>query len=759
VIPPDTLLTLEQGRLQLESPMPPPGHRMPIDAFLKSLAEDQGAYAAGVILSGTGSDGTMGLRAIKENGGLTIAQAEPAEAKAAGFHRGMPDSAVATGLVDFVLAAEEIPAKIEDYGAHLHKIVRRKGKEGLRQEVERQLQKICAIILSRKGHDFRRYKPNTLVRRVLRRLQVQRMISIADYMDLLRRDGGEVDALFNDMLIGVTHFFRDPEAFQVLEQQVLPRIINQTADGGAVRVWVPGCSTGEEAYSIAILLREQMDVMERPPKVQVFATDIDETAIETARAGRYPKSIAADIPSDRLQRFFDRDHDYYRLTKAVRELCVFAYHDLLKDPPFSRLDLISCRNVMIYLDSDLQKRLLPVFHYTLNDEGFLFLGPSETVSQHSDLFRTVDKTHRLYQKRAEIARTIPGSSPAPSDKRPAAHCGTPSVMQSRTEQQDLMKLAQHRVLEHHALPFVLVNRQNHPLLFSGDTGKYLSQPSGAPTSNVVDMARRGLKLELRGALHRAASTGERVEKPGVSVVSNDGLRTICVIVEPIFADGASGYLILFQAEADSESSRAATSAPSGEDARVDALETELRSTKDALQSTVEELESSNAELQSCNEELLSMNEELQSSNEELETSKEEKQAVNQELEAKVEELSRSNSDLKNLLESIQTATVILDRGLRIRWFNAAATGVFRMIEGDRRRGITDLAARLDYEGLAEDAEKVLSQPCTIEREVDSRDDGGHYIMRLSPYRTVDEVIEGVVMVLVDITQRKQPSGV
>jgi two-component system CheB/CheR fusion protein len=752
VIPPNSSLAIGDGRLRLAPPASPRGQRLVIDEFFTSLARDQGENAACVILSGTGSDGTVGLRAIKEHGGLTLAQSE-AE------YDGMMRNAVATGLVDFVLRAEEIPAKLGDYFGRVDD-----GKRQVHAQSDpvNYLAPIAAILRAQTGHDFTNYRQRTIARRIQRRMHVLQIDQVSDFLERLRKDRREVELLLQDLLIGVTNFFRDPDAFAALEREVIPHLFEGKGGEDTIRVWVPGCATGEEAYSIAILLRECVARLGGGPKLQVFASDIDEHALDVARIGRYPATISNDISPQRLERYFLREDGTYRIVADLREICLFSSHDLLRDAPFSRLDLISCRNLLIYLNSDLQDRVVPLFHYALNRNGYLFLGKSENVTRHSRLFRPVENIHRIFRSRALVERNIPqfpltapgtGRRPVLARSLDAAHEPT------------LQAFAERQLLERYAPAYAVINADGELLQSSGRTGKYLELPPGAPDTNLFNMARPGLRLELRAAIQRASTTGRPIMRPKLMIGTNGGQQEIDLYVQPLhFGPPQEAlYMVVFQdlgaiaplvdpgAEPAEETEN--------EGSRVTQLEGELHVSRERLQTVTEELESSNEELRSSNEELQSMNEELQSTNEELETSKEELQSINEELQtvnaelnARVAELSRANNDMSNLLESTQIATVFLDRMLVVRGFTPAAKDIFRLVESDTGRPIMHVRPRVECETFQEDAERVLRTLATVERRVKSSENGTRYIMRMLPYRTTENVISGIVITFTDITQ-------
>jgi two-component system, chemotaxis family, CheB/CheR fusion protein len=755
VIPPNATLTIEAGVLRVKAPIEPRGVRMPIDSLFHSLAEDQGHRAVCILFSGTGSDGTLGLRSVKEHGGLAVAQT-PESAR----HDSMLRSAIGTGLVDHVLPPEEMPAKLLEHAAYLCNL-EAKGGGGLFDETGDQLARICGFLRRKTSHDFSRYKTATLVRRIQRRMLVLQIASASDYVERIRQDPREAEQLFRDLLIGVTQFFRDPQAFAELARDVVPQIVRQAGPDGAVRVWTPGCATGEEAYSVAILLKEEEARQEVRPRVQIFAGDIDDEALEFARQARYPEGIAEHVTPDRLRRFFTKENHSYRVAKEIRELCIFSTHNLIKDAPFSRLDLVVCRNVLIYLEADLQRHVASLFHYALRTGGYLFLGPSESVAGPADLFRTIDKKQRIFQ-RNETITAPPLTFPLPDRalvERPTARPWVPRT--ATAGQRDSVAALERILLDHYAPAWVIINAQGESVYFSPRTGKYLEPAVGTPSMDIVSMARKGLRLDLRAAIHKARKTGEPVVHEGVAVETNGDLQQINLIVRPLHegSDDSGLFLVVFQELGPPKSLKEAKKHKrSGEgDPLVEQLESELRMTKDHLQATIEEVETSNEELRSSNEELLSTNEELQSANEELQTSKEELQSVNEELETinaelgkKVEELDVANGDMQNLLQSTQIPTVFLDKELRIKRFTEAATRVFRLIETDVGRPIGDIAHRFET-NLIEDLKEVLRTLAPKDHQVRLADQTATYLMRILPYRRMDNVIDGVVLTFLDVT--------
>ncbi|MBN1532953.1 MAG: PAS domain-containing protein [Spirochaetes bacterium] len=769
IIPPNRDMAFLNGRLQLLEPATPRGMRLPIDFFFRSLAQDQRERAICIVLSGTGSDGTLGVRAIKGEGGMVMVQnTESTE------YDGMPRSAIATGLVDFVLPPAEMPDQLIEYAAHAFGKTSHTISIPPRSE-ENALKKIMILLRAQTGHDLSLYKQNTIMRRVERRMAVNQIDMISEYIGHLRKNTEEVDALFRDMLIGVTSFFRDQEAFAILYEHIIPRLFAGKPGGTAVRIWTAGCSTGEEAYSIAILIQEYLESMKRNLPVQVFATDIDSRAIEIARAGVYPASIAADISSERLTRFFamDQESGTYRIQKNIRDMIVFSEQDITKDPPFSKIDLISCRNLLIYMSGELQKKLIPLFHYALNPEGVLFLGNSETVGEFIDLFYPIDRKWKMYQCKEgarDAIRTTPGTILPPLTDEGAV---PRQYGKNRNEAKvPVRELAERELLCQYAPAAVVVNGRGDIVFIYGRTGNYLEPAPGDADMNVVRMAREGLRRELTSALHKVTALKEPVCNKNLRVQTNGNSITVNLTVRPMPMDPEAGvnaelYMVIFE---DAPSADPAPPLPpiteGGEatecDARIAALERELRTKEEYLQTTLEEMETSNEELKSTNEELQSVNEELQSTNEELETSKEELQSVNEELatvnaelQQKVIDLSRSNNDMNNLLAGTGVGTVFVDHQLRIQRFTPSVSSIINLIKTDLGRPLGHLVANIvGYDRLVEDVKAVLDSLIPIEIEVQTVA-GSWYMLRILPYRTLDNVIEGAVITFIDITEIKK----
>jgi two-component system CheB/CheR fusion protein len=775
IIPPNRDMAFLDGTLQLLEPAAPRGHRLPIDFFFRSLAQDQHERAICIVLSGTGSDGTLGVRTVKGEGGMVMAQLPESTE-----YDGMPRNAIATGLVDYVLPPAEMPAQLIAYVAHAFGAPLRPACT-LAPKGEDAMRKVFVLLRAQTGHDFSQYKQNTISRRVERRMAVHQIERLDEYVRHLQHTPAEVEALFRDLLIGVTNFFRDPEAFAALQEQVVPRLCAGKDAGAVIRVWVPGCSTGEEACSISILLHEQMALLKQSFKVQVFATDIDRQAIDLARTGLYPASIAADLSAERLARFFvpEPDGTAYRLHKSLRETLIFSEQDVIKDPPFSKLDLISCRNLMIYMGGELQKKLIPLFHYALNPGGVLFLGTSETVGEFANLFATLDRKSKLYQRkedgssahRRSMGKFLPPLSAGGSDIRLSAKV----LSESRLP---LRELTERALLQQYTPVGALINQRGDILYLHGRSGLYLEPAPGEAGMNILKMAREGLRRDLTTALHKAVAVGEPVHHPGLRVKTNGDFTTVDLTVRPVTAGPevtaeTTLFLVILEetppnAQPLPETTVTLDAVPdAGQnvtdcDTRVAALKRELRAKEEYLQTTNEELETSNEELKSSNEEMQSVNEELQSTNEELETSKEELQSVNEELatvnaelQQKVADLSRANNDMNNLLAGTGIGTVFVDHQLRIQRFTPAVTQVINLILTDVGRPVGHIVSNLaGYDCLVEDVRSVLDTLLPKEVEVRTKA-GAWYLLRIRPYRTLENVIEGAVITFTEITEMKE----
>lgn len=762
VLPADAIISIEARRLQLRRSSSR-RERKPIDILFSSLAIDQGEYAASVVLSGGDGDGTLGTKAIKERGGLTLAQVAGDHGPR---HPSMPDSALSTDFVDFALPAHEMGAKLAEFARLLKENDSVAGPDPERATARLE---ICAILHNQVGHDFAGYKSKTFFRRVQRRIQVTQLPTQDAYVQRLKDDPKEVSALFRDLLINVTDFFRDAEAFDKLAELVIPKIFEGRGAEDTVRIWVPGCATGEEVYSIAILLREYMDTLITIPRVQLFATDIDEHALAVARAGRYPEALLGSVSAERRDRFFVPEGGSFVLTKGVRDLCIFSPHSVIRDPPFSRLDLVSCRNLLIYFGADVQNLVLPTFHYSLRKDGYLFLGLSESIGRFSDLFAAVDQKHRIFRARESIS--IKPRLPMAVRSHPALELmGQPRHRANGSAPGAALRHAlESQVLERFAPAHVLVTRDGDIVHFSARTNKYLELAPGAPTRQLISLARKGLRLDLRSAFREAVESDASVSREAAPVLGEDGrLQLVNLTVEPLVERNGDDplYIVLFSDRGPSLSvAEAQARKPTADTAAIQHLERELRDTKERLQSLIEEYETALEELRSSNEELLSVNEELQSSIEELEASKEELQSLNEELNTvnaaltmKIDALDRANSDLQNLFESTQIPTVFLNRDLVIRSFTPAVKELFNILPGDRGRPLTDLRSRLALPGFIEDIQSVFDTGNVLEREVFHEQAATHFILRIAPYRGLDQQIEGVVITFVDVTRLAQATA-
>ena len=756
VIPPNKDLSLLHGVLHLLEPAAPRGLRLPIDFFLRSLAQDQQEHSIGVILSGMGSDGTLGLRAIKEKAGVVLVQ----EAATAKFD-GMPRSAIDAGLADIVAPADELPQKILTYLQRTPLLA--KSEVALEDKTQSALEKAVILLRAHTGHDFSLYKRNTLHRRIERRMGIHQISKMADYIRYLQENSQELDLLFKELLIGVTNFFRDPAAWEQLRKHALPELLARRTPGQALRAWVTGCSTGEEAYSLAMVFKEALEESKSRGNfaLHVFATDLDKDAINKARQGVFPANIAADVSPERLTRFFTKDDHGYRVCKEIRDLVTFAPQNLIMDPPFTKLDLLSCRNLLIYLAPEMQKKLMPLFHYSLNPGGILFLGSAETVGGFTDLFAPINAKARLYRRTESAlkpgyvefpssfsAPTSVGSQPHPAVKPPAS----------------LQSVADQLVLARYAPPAALCNDKGDIFYISGRTGKYLEPAAGKANWNIFAMTREGLRYELTNAFQKALRQKGPVTFCGRRTRTRDGEQCVAVTVQRLVEAGPLQGLVMIvftempapvETKAASVAGRSAK--PPAHAPRLAELERELQAAHEETRTAREEMQTSQEELRSTNEEMQSTNEELQSTNEEITTSKEEMQSlneelqtVNNELQTKVDELSQSASDMKNLLNSTDIATLFLDKDLNVRRFTPQATKIIKLIPGDVGRPITDLASELSYPELADDGRAVLRTLVPAEKPIGAKD-GRWFMVRIMPYHTLDDRIDGVVITFADIT--------
>ncbi|MDD5319841.1 MAG: chemotaxis protein CheB [Methylococcales bacterium] len=763
VCPPGKNLALLNRRLHL---MDSPKHNsanLPIDYFLRSLAEDIQEMGVGIILSGTGTDGALGLKAIKGVSGMTMVQ-EPKTAK----FDGMPSSAIAMGDVDFVLPAEKMGLQLIQYskGPYFQSIHTDQPEALVASEP---IQKIFILLRNRTGHDLSSYKPTTIKRRIARRMNIHQIKNPNNYVQFLQENPIELDKLFKELLINVTNFFRDADAFEALSKLALPKLFEGKPDNRELRVWVPGCSSGEEPYSIAILLKEYMEKIGKVHRFQIFATDLDESAINRAREGAFPSGIAADVSPRRLERFFKLEDSQYLISKEIREMVIFATQNLIQDPPFTHVDLISCRNLLIYLNAELQKEILPRFHYALNPGGILFLGTSESIGNFDDLFSTMDKKWKIYQRK-DTRTSFPVSklSQLPVRTKDLSRASFKSLS-SEFQAGNIARQIERLLLDRYAPVSVIINEHGKIVYIHGRTGKYLEPSTGQPSWNIIEMAREGLRLPLVSSLRLAAKKGEiEIVSNGLRVKTNGDFETIDLKFEKIIEPEALRdlYLVSFHPQINEDRIQPAAGTEKAsilidKPGEKEQLEQELFFTKESLRATIEELETANEELKSTNEELQSTNEELQSSNEELETAKEEMQSlneelntVNSELQNKVESLSETNDDMQNLLNSTDIATIFLDCSLKIKRFTRQAKAIIKLIDSDIGRPLEDLVSTLKYDRLIDDAKTVLQTLVYKDTEVQTVNDDW-YLLRILPYRTTENMIDGLVISFVDIGRLKK----
>ena len=766
VVPPNREMVIVQGALRLSAPEVPRSRRLPIDGFMSSLAEDQHERAVGIVLSGTGSDGTLGLRAIRDAGGTTLVQ-DPATAK----YDGMPESAIAAGNAGAVMAPEDMPAALLS-GAHPDGApvpgkavtpVRADGELWSSKPEGAPLIRLLMLVRSATGHDFSQYKKSTLGRRIERRMAQHDLTDIDVYIRYCTEHPAELRALFRELLINVTSFFRDPDAFAYLKQETLPQLLAGKAEKGPFRAWVAGCASGEEAYTIAMLLREHMDETHCEVKVQIYATDLDDDAIATARSGCYPSSIVNDLTPERLRRFFIREDAHFRIRKDIREMVVFATQNVIKDPPFTHMDLISCRNLLIYLEPKAQATLIATLHWALRPGGTLLLSPSESIGDKPTLFAAANLKWKISRAINSAPPMRGGAGVGPARFGPAATGGVP--MATPEKETNFAELTRRALLQSYAPASVVADADGNILFVHGETGKYLRPAPGQATLNVVQMAREGLQVELRAALRNAVQQGAPTLERQVYVKSDGETQAAVLSVRPLPDPGGNAGLLLvsFQDAAPAapavKSARAGAKAGTAEIALVADLRRELNYTRESLQATIEGQQGANEELKSANEELQSTNEELQSTNEELETSKEELQSLNEELltvngelQAKIEELARIQNDMKNLIDNISVGTIFLDQHLSIRRFTREATRMYRLVASDVGRPLTDIKSTLEGGDVIAAAQSVLDTLVPWNREMRT-EDGGSFLVAAHPYRTVDNLIEGVVLTFSDISAR------
>lgn len=754
VIPPNKDMAILKGILYLMEPSDARGFRKPIDFFLRTLAQDQGERAVGIIMSGTGTEGTLSLKIIKGQGGLSIVQ-DPKTAQ----YDGMPMSAINAGAEDIVLSAKEIPGLLMKYaGRRNFKPVNKVPEIFTENDL---LEKVFIIVRDETGCNFGEYKSSTVIRRIEKRMAINQIDRPENYIKHLQKNPEEILRLFKELLIGVTSFFRDKEIFEVLKEKIIPQIIKQKLGGETIRIWVPGCSTGEEAYSLAFLFNDAIREQNKNLKLQIFASDIDNDGINLARFGVYPKTISADVSSEHLVRYFMEETSTYHIKKEIRDQVIFAVHNIIKDPPFSKQDMISCRNLLIYLNAETQGKIFSIFHYALNPSGILFLGSSESLGAWTDIYDVLDRKNRIFKRRNVLNHRKPTIGHHLQDPLPPkVSLITPS---KKSDQDNLAMMTERLLLSNYAPACVIVNQRGDAVYFSGNTGKYLQPSPGEARFNIVDMAREGLKAPLRTIISKVRKSKKMEVRPGVKVRTNGSMQVIELCVRPIkHLHPDEDYLMI--TFADHQLEIATTSEVKTKHAdditEIEVLEQELSSTKEYLRITIEELEFANEEMKSSNEELQSTNEELQSTNEELETSKEELQSVNEELvtvnselQGKIDELDQTNDYLNNLLYSTEIGIIFLNSKLIITRFTPSMTQIINLIEGDLGRPIGDISSNLHYNNFEKDLKKVMESLISFKTSVKSKK-GIWYQMQITPYRTSKNVIDGLVVTFVDITKEK-----
>lgn len=754
LIPPKKNMTIFHGKLFLDEQTHDHGLNLPIDIFFRSLAEDTGERSIGIVLSGTGSDGTLGIRAIKGAGGVVMVQDE----STAKFD-GMPRSAISTGMVDYILPPEKMPEQLVNYAMHPFVSKMQREDKALKED-EDTMTKILALLRTRVGTDFTFYKPNTIIRRIEKRISVNQIDSIENYLSFINRSPNEAKILYKELLIGVTKFFRDGEAYDIIEKKVIPKIFEKKSPSDPIRVWTVGCSTGEESYSLAILFREQMEKIGKNYDVKIFATDIDKDAVEYASAGIYPDSIIADVSPERLKRYFKKSNNSYKVNEAIRQSVIFATHNILKDPPFSKIDLISCRNLMIYFQSIMQKKVLSAFRFSLNKNGYLFLGASETVGDLSQFFKVIDNKWKIYQNRDGGKSGVIQDFYVPNIPKAAA-LPTRAERDKAEVHSDSYIGKIRKKLEKDYLPASAIIDSDYKLIhvFS-DITKFLKVPQGKIDLNVLNMAHADISIALSTAIHKAVKEKKEIVYKDLTIRQEDENLSLNLIVRPIdeVSGAPSAAMVIFEeiptkepiTEAFEEYDRDTKVSQ-----RMEDLEQELKYTKESLQASIEELETSNEELQATNEELIASNEELQSTNEELQSVNEELYTVNSEYQSKIEELTELNNDINNWFSITEIGTIFLDLNLRIRKYSTGIEKIINLIENDIGRPVNHISYNFDYPEFFDDIEIVLKDLKPIEKEVKSKDEKKWFLAKILPYRTIENAVKGVALTFIDISELKQ----
>jgi len=756
VIPPNKSMSIFHGKLQLFQPLETRGLRLPVDFFLRSLAEDQRELSIGLILSGMGSDGSIGLRAIKEKNGIVMVQ-DPETAK----YDSMPRSAIEAVLADIVAPPQDLPGKLIGFLKHIPAV-----NPNISFEIKDQsaLEKIILLLRNYTGNDFSQYKKSTLYRRIERRMGVHKIDKIANYVILLQENPKEGEILFKELMIGVTNFFRDEKVWERLSQEIIPAYINQQPENTILRAWVPGCSSGEEAYSLAISFKEALQKISPPRNIslQIFATDLDHDAVESARKGLFPINIEADVSAQNLDRYFVKSDEGYRVINEIREMVVFAQHNLIMHPPFINIDIISCRNLLIYMDPELQKKILGLFYFSLNNNGVMVLGSSETLGTMGSLFEPTDSKLKIFKRASNAMAPDLINFPSSFSRAKPSPVEKPEALASHS---NIQTNADQLILQQFSPPGVLVNESGDILYISGRTGKYLEPSAGKANLNIFSMLREGLRNELHIAFQQVIKKKDSIVLHNLKVGTNGNSQNLNLNIQYIDKPGLlkGTVMIIFTdlpdvAEMKPQPRSKDKTLPSNREAE---LEKELQYTREEMQSTMEEMQTSQEELKSTNEELQSANEELQSANEELTSSKEEMQSLNEELQtlnaellAKIEDFARVDNDMKNLLNSTDIATLFLDKELNIRRFTIQATKIFKLIKSDIGRPFTDQVTDLIYPKMAEDAKEVLRTLVLIEKQIPGKN-GKWFSIRLMPYRTFDDRIDGLVITFIDISELKR----
>ena len=757
VIPPNKSMSISKGTLHLVEPAEIRGLRLPIDLFMRSLADDQHKHAIGVILSGMGSDGSLGLSAIKEHNGIVMVQ-DPVTAK----FDSMPLNAINSVAADIVAPANELPLSLINLLKHIPVV---KSDQGIEFQDKNSLERIISQLRIHTGNDFSSYKKNTMYRRIERRMGVHHISKIASYANFLTENPKEVEILFKELMIGVTNFFRDAPVWEKLKESVIPNLIANLHEGSILRAWVPGCSTGEEAYSLAMVFKEALEKVKPHGGIllQIFATDLDNEAIETARKGIFPANITADVSPERLNRFFTAQDENYLVTTEIREMVVFAQHNIIMHPPFTKLDILTCRNLLIYMDTELQKKILGLFYYSINPEGIVILGSSETLGTQSILFKSVDDKLKIYQRSSTLVAT-PGLFDFPSSFSRSKLTNMEQKMPVKLTP-NIEELTDKLLLQHFSPPGVLVNENGDIIYISGRTGKYLEPAVGKANLNIFAMLREGIRNEFPGAFRKALLQKEVVVLHNMKVGTNGGSQNLNVTIKRIDKPEPLNGMVMIIFTDLPQVAATGLDTKKGKETIISMmqseLEEELRNTREEMQNSLEEMQTSQEELKSTNEELQSTNEELQSTNEELTSSKEEMQSLNEELQtvnaelqSKIDDYARVNNDMKNLLNSTDIATLFLDKDLNIRRFTPQATKIFKLIKTDIGRQLTDLVSDLIYPGLVEDAREVLKSLVFIKKEIPTKDKRW-FSIRIMPYRTFEDRIDGLVITFFNITDMKQ----